>query len=79
MTKLWQTSKVKMGEETIKSMKSRTQKRGYSKCVHMRTREKRVEKFSLSYVRYLVRLNIKGWTRQTQGALMSNHCLLSHH
>ena len=26
MRKLWQTSKVKMGEESIKSMKSRTQK-----------------------------------------------------
>ena len=38
MRKLWQTRKVKMGEKSIKSMKSRTQKGGYSKCVHMRTR-----------------------------------------
>ena len=38
MRKLWQTSKVKMGEESMKSMKSRTQKGGYSKGVHMRTR-----------------------------------------
>ena len=33
MRKLWQTSKVKMGEESIKPMKSRTQ-RVYSKFVH---------------------------------------------
>ena len=38
MRKLWQTTKVKIGEENIKSIKSRTQKGGYSKCVHMRTR-----------------------------------------
>ena len=38
MRKLWQTNKVKMGEEIIKSMKSRTQNRGYSKYVHMRTK-----------------------------------------
>ena len=36
MRKLWQTSKVEMGEESIKSLKSRTQKGDYSKCVHMR-------------------------------------------
>ena len=29
MRKLWQTSKAKMGEESIKSMKSHTQKEGY--------------------------------------------------
>ena len=28
MRKLWQTSKVKMGEESTKSMKSHTQKKG---------------------------------------------------
>ena len=38
MRKLWQTSKVKMWEESVKLMNSRTQKRGYSKCVHIRTR-----------------------------------------
>ena len=37
MRKLWETSKVKIGEESIKSMKSHTQDAGYSKCVHMRT------------------------------------------
>lgn len=36
--KLWQTSKIKTGGG-IKSMKSRTQKRGYSKCVNMQTKE----------------------------------------
>ena len=30
MRKLWQTNKVKMGEETIKLMKSRTQKGGFT-------------------------------------------------
>ena len=38
MGRLWQTIKVKMGEETIRSMKSRTQKEAYSECVHMHTR-----------------------------------------
>ena len=37
MRKLWEMSKVKIGEESIKSMKSHTQDAGYSKCVHMRT------------------------------------------
>ena len=50
MRKLWQTNKVKMVEESIKSMKSRTQKGGYSKCVHVRTRERRVEKSVIRYV-----------------------------
>ena len=40
MRKLWKMSKVKMGEESIKLMKLRTQKGGYSKCVHMPTRER---------------------------------------
>ena len=31
-------SKVKMGEESIKSMKSYTQNGGYFKCLHMCTR-----------------------------------------
>ena len=44
MRKLWQTRKFKMGEECILSMKSPTQKRGYSKCVHIRTRGSWVEK-----------------------------------
>ena len=37
MRKLWQTSKVKMGEESIKSIKSRTQKGVYSKGLDIRT------------------------------------------
>ena len=40
MRKLWQASKVKIGEESIKSMKSHTQKGSYSKRVHMRTKGK---------------------------------------
>ena len=46
MGKLWQTSKVKMGEETIRSMKSRTQKGAYSECVHVRTRGTRLKNWS---------------------------------
>ena len=46
MWKLWQTSKVKMGEETIRSMKSHTQKGAYSECVHMRTRGTRLKNWS---------------------------------
>ena len=38
MRKLWQMSKDKMGEESIKSMISHKQKRSYSKHVNMRTR-----------------------------------------
>ena len=34
MRKLPQTSKVKLGEENIKLMKSHTEKIGYYKCVH---------------------------------------------
>ena len=51
MKKLCQTSIVKMGEESIKSMKSRAQKGAYSKCVHMRTRGKGVEKLVIRYAR----------------------------
>ena len=52
MRKLWQTSKVKMGEENIKSMKSRPQKGGYSKRVDMRKeRGGGVEKSVIKYVR----------------------------
>ena len=41
MRNLWYTSKVKIREESIKSMKSYTQKEVYSKCVHISTRGKR--------------------------------------
>ena len=55
MRKVWQTSKVEMGKESIKSMKSHTQKGGYSKCVPMSTRKRRrgrgVEKLVIKYVR----------------------------
>ena len=51
MRKLWQTNKVKMGEEIIKSMKSRTQNRCYSKYVHMRTKGRGFEKSVIKYVR----------------------------
>ena len=51
MKKLWQTSKIKTGEESIKSMKSRTQKVGYSNYVHMHTRRRGVEKYVIRYVR----------------------------
>ena len=51
MKKPWQMSKVKMGEESIKSMKSRKQKGGYSKCVNMRTSGREVEKSVIRYVR----------------------------
>ena len=51
MRKLWQTSKVKMGEESIKSMKSHTQKESYSKRVHMRTSRRELEKLVIRYVR----------------------------
>ena len=44
MRKLWQTSKDKMGEESIKSMKLHTQKESYYKYVHMCTRGRGVEK-----------------------------------
>ena len=88
MKNLWQTSKVKMGQESItlcekcpnteyflvriqskcgkirtrkhsvfgdfscsvKSMKSRTQKGGYCKCVHIRTGGRRIEKSVIRYV-----------------------------
>ena len=50
MRKLWQSSKVKMWEESIKSMKSRTQKWAYSKYVHKRARGRRVEKSVIRYV-----------------------------
>ena len=52
MRKAWQTSKVEMGKESIKSMKSYTQKGDYSKCVPMSTRgRKGVEKPVIKYVR----------------------------
>ena len=51
MRKLWHTSKVKTGEESIKSMKSHTQKGGYSKCIHIRARGRGVEKSVIRYVR----------------------------
>ena len=44
MRKLWQTSKGKIAEESIKSMKSRKQKRSYSKCIHMRPRRREAKK-----------------------------------
>ena len=40
MRKLWQTSKGKIAEESIKSMKSRKQNGSYSKCIHMRPRRR---------------------------------------
>ena len=51
MRKLWQTSRVKMGEESIESAKSRKQNGGYSKCVHLRTRGREAEKSVIRYVR----------------------------
>ena len=56
MRKVWQTSKVEMGKESIKLVKSHTQKGGYCKCVDMSTRERRwerggVEKSVIKYVR----------------------------
>ena len=51
MRKLWQTSRVKVGEESMKSMKSRTQKDSYSKQVPMRTRWRGIEKSVIRYVR----------------------------
>ena len=57
MRKVWQTSKVEMGKESIKLVKSHTQKGGYSKCIDMSTRERRwergggVEKSVIKYVR----------------------------
>ena len=51
MRKLWQTSKVKMREESVKSMKSRKPKGGCSKCVNMSTRERGVKKSVIRYVR----------------------------
>ena len=51
MSKLRQTSTVKMGEESIKSMKSCSQTRDYSKCIHMRTSGRRGEKSVIRYVR----------------------------
>ena len=50
MKKLWQMSKVKMGKKSTKSMKSRTQKGSCSKCVHIRTSGRGVEKFVMRYV-----------------------------
>ena len=51
MRKLWQISKVKMIEESIKLMKSRMQKGGYPKRVHMRTRKREFEKSVIRYAR----------------------------
>ena len=51
MRQLWQTSKVKMGEERIKSMKKHKQNGGYFKYVHMFTRGRSVEKLIIRYVR----------------------------
>ena len=45
MRKLWQTSKVKKGDESIKSTKSHEQNGGYAKYVHMFSRGRNVEKF----------------------------------
>ena len=67
MRKLWHTSKVKMGEENIKSMKSRTQKGDYSKCVHMHTMGRGFEKLVIRYVR-------TKWMIQTD--FVENFCAL---
>ena len=46
MRKVWQMRKLKMGEKTIKSIKSLTQKGGYSKYVHMCTRGRGLKNWS---------------------------------
>ena len=51
MSKLSQKSTVKMGEESIKSMKSCLQTRDYSKFIHIRTSGRRGEKLVIRYVR----------------------------